>query len=248
MASRDNATILDLYPGTFNARSTISFEMIFELIRRRVERMLFGDGPVDIPISAHDAIDLLSGHKTYIMPPSGYTSDNRPATVQLPRDLWIDEKTRLLFSDMATSVETPSVIDRISKRAKTWERIAVDYSNEHTLVIYPGASRGLHISSPNPGYFVNVIWCQKTTINPAVFNDVGVDVYSAAQYALRRADFEPVIDPVYTHVLRVRIGLRTCITGIGGQDAEELGGTGSWSMDIHSLTFARCLVPALFGG
>lgn len=246
MAAAPNGGIMDLYPGTFNARSTRSFKDIFEAIRRRVERRVFGYETPSTPIPMWDVIDLLSGHRTYIQMQSVATS--MPIDVQLPSTMWVDEKTRLLLSDMATGAEPEYVIDRLSRRAREWAPIAVQWTGTpyYTLVIHPGATKGLH-TSLDPDYFACFVKGRVKNPHgqPAIFGDISIQVSDAATYAFVRAPFEPEIAPEYTHVLLVRMGLRTLITGIDAQTAQMFGGVGSQSMDIARDVWARRLVPAV---
>lgn len=255
MADAPNGGVMELYPGTFDARSTWSFEAIFGEIRRGVERHVFGFETPDAPIPTWDVIDLLSGHKTYIRTRS--TANPVPIDVQLPSTMWVGEKMRLLLSDMATGAETQYVVDRISRRARHW-LITAKFSDRYTLFINPYAPRGLSIHSCATAdrlfesidyeYFMCLICVQRRIFTPpsAAFGDVCVDVYDAAQYALLRADFEPAVQPEYTHVLRVRVGLRVRVVGIDGAAAGELGGVGSRCVDISDVSFARYLVPKLY--
>lgn len=257
MATAPSGAVFELYPGTLDARSTRSFENIFEVIRLHVEQCIVSIyGLPCEKISSLDAIDLLSGHKTYVnFELSRATFGLRD--VQLPSECWIDEDTRLLLSDMATHAETAYVIDRISRRARNWP-LATKFSDKYILFINPRApkdlsfracetSRQVHDAIDHECFMCLVsVHGQVVAGIPVTFGDVCVDVYDAAQYALLRADFEPAIPPEYPHVLRVRVGLLVRVFGISDVAAGELGGVGSRTMDIPNSLFAQLLVPGLF--
>lgn len=252
-ASHDHA-ILDFYPGTFYARTTQSFKDIYWNIHDRVSDRLSRDyGSPPVVLSVQDAIDLLSGHSAYI-----HFKKNKLRVVHLPREWWIDEKTRLLLMDMAAGVETPYVIDRLSRMAQTWVTLS-HLSTRHMILVNAGASRGAWLDScsntadvpscVHTDYFVSIVLVRNMTSrrDPAVFGDVCVDVCDAAQYALMRADFEPMLPEEYgEYVLRVRVGMRTCVAAISRADAELLleDGMASAVADIPDDVFAVRLVPA----
>lgn len=246
--STPNGEITDFYPGTFDARPAHSFRHLFDEIRRRVTEIVYHGYTPLMKIPKGDVVDLLSGHR---VPVKFKLSSGkfRLQFIQLTNVPRIDDRTRLLLLDMATGVETASAIDRLSRMALLWPDVAFKFDRAMAIVINPRATQCLSVGRRDPEAFLNLV--DLHTVNTKVhaltsFGDVIVELYTAAQYALVRASFEPVIPSAFPYVVRARFGLRVCIAGITAGDARIFGPMTKRVFDVPNRRFGRLLVPGLY--
>jgi len=244
-------SITKFYPGTFDARSTQSFRILFSEIRFRVEEGVFrGSVEQYIPIPAEDVLDLLSGHVAPVefkMP----TGEKQLKFVRLVNTAFIHNETRLLLSDMAFGLETPYVIDRLSQMALGWDQLVFRFNQSLAMVISPRATKGLYVYNQNLDYFLSMEEADTVDAEDGAstaFGDAIVEIDTAAQYALRRAAFEPEIPSSFPYVLRARFGLRVLTRGIDEREAAVLDHTPRRTFDIRNETLGRFLVPGLYDG
>lgn len=246
--SAPNGSITDFYPGTFNARSARSFLLLFDEIHRRVIEIVYHGQSPSKTFTQGDTIELLSGHRVPIIfkLPSGKTELRYIKLENIPP---IDERTRLLLLDMMMSLETPFVIDRLSQMALSWPDFVFRLDQVIAIVINPQATQRMFTRHRDPASFLNLV--NASTVRsqvkaPTSFGDVIIELYTAAQYALARASFEPVIPSGFPNVLRVRFGLRVCVVGITAADAYMFGPATTHVIDITNRRFGRLLVPGLY--
>ncbi len=247
MSSAPNGEIKDFFPGTFNIRTQSSFIALFNEIRERVSFLIFGGLHPAPYVSANGVLDLLSGHTTPIeIPIPG--GEFRLGLFKLPK-IHIDEKTRLLLSDMNDGNNTSYVIDRLSRRALRWTNLVLPLNPATAMVLSPRATKGLTTKKPDPDYFISLVPRRGMNIGPQPlprFNDVVIKMHPAKFYAQIRAISEPEIPPGFPYVLIVHIGLRICTIGIDLATAGLLGSTWMTTFDIPNQTFGRLLVPGLY--
>ena len=246
--SSPNGAITDFYPGTFNGRSARSFLLLFDEIHRRVIEIVYHGQSPPKTFSPGDTIELLSGHRVPMLfkLPSGKT---KLWYIKLENIPPVNERTRLLLQDMAMSLETPFVIDRLSQMALSWPDIVFRLDRVTAIVINPGAAQRLFARHRDSTSFLNLV--NASTVRSLAkastsFGDVIIELYTAAQYALVRASFEPVIPPGFPNVLRVRFGLRVCVVGITAADASMFGPTTKHIIDITNRRLGHLLVPGLY--
>lgn len=249
MSGAPNGGIENIYPGTFDARSTYSFKKIFSEIRRRVTIHVFRGYSLPSEIHAHDVIDLLSRHTVPVKfrnPSGGF--DVRP--VQLEGIQRIDEETRLLLSDMAAGIETPFVIDRLSRMALQWPWFTFRFNRTMAIIINPPGDHGVSLWLRDPAYFLSLVSLHaandEDSAQMSYGGDVIIELCTATQYELVRASYEPVIPDTFSYVVRVRFGLRTCVMGVDGEVARVLGYASKRVFDLSNRMFGRFLVPGLY--
>lgn len=251
MSGIPKGSITKFYPGTFDARSTYSFQVLFTEIRFRVEERMFrGSEEQYIPIPAVDIVDLLSGHFAPVefLAPTGV---KQLKFIRLKNISFIHDEIRLLLSDMGFGSETPYVIDRLSQMALGWDQLVFRFNESSAMVISPRATKGLFVHNQNPDFFVSVEDADTVDAEdgaPTTFGDVIVEIDTAAQYAFKRATFEPEIPSLFPYVLRVRFGLRVLTRGIDEKEAAVFDHSPRRVFDICNETLGRFLVPGLYDG
>ncbi len=198
MSGIPKGSITKFYPGTFDARSTYSFQVLFTEIRFRVEERMFrGSEEQYIPIPAVDIVDLLSGHFAPVefLAPTGV---KQLKFIRLKNISFIHDEIRLLLSDMGFGSETPYVIDRLSQMALGWDQLVFRFNESSAMVISPRATKGLFVHNQNPDFFVSVEDADTVDAEdgaPTTFGDVIVEIDTAAQYASSEPRSSPRFRP-----------------------------------------------------